>query len=126
MFVSRVKGYKPNFLQMIHVEKRMMMLRFSYDRYDLHADKKVFDDIKRITHTIGAFYQAQNDFYDCFADQLNKLGHDIENRKLSWLATMAMELGSEEQKEVMRKNYGKYGKIELKRMKFKSIPLFKF
>lgn len=80
--------------------------------YDLNVDKRVFDDLKRITLTIGLWYQAQNDFLDCYVDQFSKPGHDIENGKLSWPATMAMKLGSEEQKDVMRKNYGKYGKFE--------------
>lgn len=80
-------------------------------RYDLNADQKAFDAIKLFTPTIGLWYQAQNDFFDLVDDQLNKPGHDIENAKLSWFATMAMIHGSEDQKNIMRKNYGKYGKI---------------
>lgn len=83
-----------------------------FDRYDLKVDQKVFDNIKQITLIIGVWYQAQNDFIDCYVDPVTKPGHDIENGKLSWFAAMAMERGSEEQKNVMRKNYGKYGKIE--------------
>lgn len=79
----------------------------------MNADAKAFDAIKLITPTIGLWYQAQNDYFD-FVDELNKTGHDIENSKLSWFATMAMIHGSEDQKDVMRQNYGKYGKnIEL-------------
>lgn len=63
---------------------------------------------------MGIFYTIQNDFYDCFSDPscLNKPGHDIEIGKFSWLATMAMEHGTEKQKDVMRKYYGKFGKTE--------------
>lgn len=63
---------------------------------------------------MGLWYQVQNDFLD-FSDQGNKPGQDIQNGKLSWFATMAMIHGSDDQKEIMRKNYGKCGKIYLKR-----------
>lgn len=87
------------------------MCIISLCRYDLNADQKAFDVIKLITPTVGLWYQAQNDFLD-FSDQGNKPGQDIEISKLSWFATMAMIHGSENQKNVMRQNYGKYGKID--------------
>lgn len=68
--------------------------------------------MKEITQVIGPWFQAQNDYLDYFVDQKSKPGHDIENGKFSWFAAMVMENGSEYQKDVMRKNYGKYGKIE--------------
>lgn len=74
------------------------------------ADKKIFDDFKEITQIVGPFFQAQNDYLDCYVNQKSKPGHDIENGKFSWFAATTMEIGSEDQKNVMRKNYGKYGK----------------
>lgn len=77
-------------------------------------DKEVFEDMKRITLIIGPWFQAQNDYIDCYVDQHSKPGHDIENGKFSWFATMAMEIGSDDQKDRMRKNYAKYGKFDYK------------
>lgn len=62
---------------------------------------------------MGIYYTALNDYVDCFASQkwLKKPGLDIEIGKFSWLATMAMEHGTEKQKDILRKFYGKYGKF---------------
>lgn len=98
----------------------LKLFRFHLYRYDLNKDRKTFEAIKRITHEIGPFFQAQNDYLDCFADQslLNKPGHDIEIGQFSWFATMAMELGTEQQKDIMRRCYGKCGKIKSSNAKF--------
>lgn len=78
----------------------------------MKANKKIFDDFKEITQVIGPWFRAQNDYLDYYVDQKSKPGHDIENGKFSWFAATTMEIGSDEQKDVMRENYGKYGKIE--------------
>lgn len=84
-------------------------------RGNIHArynDEKLFDVIKEISLGIGYFYQVQNDFLDCFGDSaLQKPGSDIENGKATWLAASTMELGNDQQKDVMRKCYGKNGKM---------------
>lgn len=76
-----------------------------------YKDETVFSDIKKICFEIGHFYQAQNDFLDCFGDPgvLKKPGTDIEDGKCTWLAVSAMELGNDNQKENMEKYYGKNG-----------------
>lgn len=78
----------------------------------MNADKQLFDAVKAITCELGIFYQAQNDFLDCFADAtiLNKPGADIENGICTWLSTMAMQLGNDEQKTVMQNYYGNNGR----------------
>lgn len=90
------------------------MNQFFLHRYDLKTDQRLFDAVKLISHEIAPCYQAQNDFLDCFgkADQLNKPGHDIQNAQFSWFATMTMERGTEQQKDIMRKCYGKHGKVK--------------
>lgn len=83
-------------------------------RYDLNADQKLFDAVKLISNEIGPYYQAQNDYLDCFADQscLNKPETDIQSGQCTWFACMAMELATEQQKDIMRKCYGKSGKVK--------------
>lgn len=65
-----------------------------------------------ISNEIGHFYQVQNDFYDCFGGTvvLKKPGSDIEDGKCTWLAVKALEIGSSQQRDVLKECYGKNGK----------------
>lgn len=92
------------------------MNEISLHRYDLNADQKSFDALKEVCYEIGPYYQAQNEYLDVFGDLscLNKPGNDIQNGSFSWFAAMAMQLGNEQQKNIMRRNYGKRGKFEKK------------
>lgn len=82
-------------------------------RYDFNTHQKSFKAIELISNEIGPFFQTHNEYLDCFDDQsrLNKPGHDIQDGQFTWFATMAMELGTEQQRDIMRRNYGKHGKI---------------
>lgn len=81
--------------------------------FNSYKDEKVFNDIEDISYEIGHFYQVQNDFLDCFGEPgvLQKPGTDIEDGKCTWLATLTMEIGNDQQKEIMKKCYGKNGKF---------------
>lgn len=94
----------------------------------MNVDQKAFEDVKVISNEIAPFYQAQNDFYDCFGDQneWNKSAQDIENGKCTWCAMMAMELGNDQQKDVMRKYYGDFGKMEIKICILNLLIILKF
>ncbi|KAF5781303.1 putative transferase [Helianthus annuus] len=50
--------------------------------------------MKDILVEMGIYYQIQ-------------IGTDIEERKCSWLVAKALELASEEQKQILYENYGK-------------------
>lgn len=80
----------------------------------MSRDQKLFDAIKEITHEFGPYFQAQNDYLDIYDEKnlLNKPGHDIEIGKFSWCATIVMTHGTEQQKDVMRKCYGKKGNMK--------------
>lgn len=61
---------------------------------------------------MGHFYQVQNDFFDCYGDDVNVLkkpGTDIEEGKCTWLAVQAMRYGDEQQKAILAECYGKTG-----------------
>lgn len=88
------------------MKKKMFSVRYK--------DEKAFDDIKDIAFDIGHFYQAQNDFLDCFGDPgvLKKPGTDIEDGKCTWQAALTIEtLGNDRQKGIMKECYGKKGRI---------------
>lgn len=88
------------------------MFTFNCNRYNLDEEKQLFDDVKTIMCDIGYLGQIQNDFMDIYTDSsiTKKTGNDIENGAFCWLSTMAMELGTDEQKDIMKKFYGKNGK----------------
>lgn len=93
---------------MIQYEKLSSFL-FRYN------NEKIFEDMNDICCELGHFYQVQNDFLDCFSDSgiLKKPGTDIEDGKCTWLAVKALENGTNEQKHLMYKCYGKNGKFPL-------------
>lgn len=86
-----------------------VLLRYSFN---LDTQKQLFDDVKSILNEIAYLFQIQNDYMDMYADSnvTKKTMNDIENGAFCWMSTMAMELGTDEQKDVMKKFYGKDGK----------------
>ncbi|KMT04353.1 hypothetical protein BVRB_8g184270 [Beta vulgaris subsp. vulgaris] len=68
-----------------------------------------YSDVKAILLEMGIYFQVQDDYLDCFGDPdtVGKIGSDIEDFKCSWLVVRALELCNEEQKKILRDNYGK-------------------
>eukprot|EP00977_Amphora_coffeiformis_P000369 scaffold98_cov172-Amphora_coffeaeformis.AAC.23 len=72
--------------------------------------KDAFDAARDILITMGVYFQAQDDYLDCFAtpEQLGKIGTDIQDKKCGWLFTKAYhQLANAEQKAYFDKYYGK-------------------
>lgn len=72
-------------------------------------DEELHRQAKTILLEMGHFFQVQDDFLDCFGDpeHTGKLGSDIEDGKCSWLAVVALQRSTKEQREIMEKYYGK-------------------
>lgn len=87
------------------------MIQLHCNRYDLDTHKQLFDDVKTIMNDIGYLCQIQNDVMDMYTDSdiTKKTGNDVENGVFCWLSTMTMEIGTEQQKDVMKQFYGKNG-----------------
>jgi farnesyl diphosphate synthase len=86
------------------------------------TDKAAFDAARNILVTMGVYFQAQDDYLDCYAtpEQLGKVGTDIADKKCGWLFTKAYhELANEEEKAFLDKHYGrcKVGSPEEKKIK---------
>ncbi|KAF6256016.1 isoprenoid synthase domain-containing protein [Scenedesmus sp. NREL 46B-D3] len=67
-----------------------------------------FDLARSICVTMGQYFQIQDDFLDCYGDPavIGKIGTDVEDAKCCWLVCTALKEASEEQKAVIKANYG--------------------
>jgi len=73
-----------------------------------YTDKKVFEAAKEMCVGIGIYFQAQDDFLDCYGDPkvIGKIGTDIESGKCSWLMADALSRCSATQRQLIQQNYG--------------------
>jgi len=73
-------------------------------------DVKAYDAAREILVTMGIYFQAQDDFLDCYGtkEQIGKIGTDIQDKKCGWLFVHAYHhLCNAEQKALLDKHYGK-------------------
>ena len=68
------------------------------------GDSKFVDAVKNILIETGVYFQAQDDYIDCFGSEsiTGKYGTDIEDGKCTWLLATALEKGTPEQIEVLK------------------------
>jgi len=74
------------------------------------TDKEAYGAAREILVEMGVYFQAQDDFLDCYAtpEVLGKIGTDIADKKCGWLFTKAYhELANETQKAFLDEHYGK-------------------
>mmetsp|Transcript_11076 Transcript_11076/g.24406 ORF Transcript_11076/g.24406 Transcript_11076/m.24406 type:complete len:414 (-) Transcript_11076:352-1593(-) len=74
------------------------------------TDLKEFNATREILMIMGIYFQAQDDFLDCYGtpEQIGKIGTDIQDKKCGWLFVHAYhQLASPEEKAVFDKVYGK-------------------
>ncbi|BAM81099.1 farnesyl-diphosphate synthetase [Cyanidioschyzon merolae strain 10D] len=78
-----------------------------------------YQQAKEILLEMGAYFQAQDDFLDCFGDPVvtGKVGTDIEERKCTWLIVEALKCCSPAQREMLRCSYGKQDSDSVARIK---------
>lgn len=70
------------------------------------SDPELTDQFKPIFRQIGALKQINNDYSDCFGNEPEKNGTDIQDNKCSWLAITFLERATDQQKRIFIDNYG--------------------
>lgn len=72
------------------------------------TDAEKHRQAKTLLLEMGNFFQVQDDYMDCFGDPevTGKIGTDIQDGKCSWLAVVALQRATPEQKQIMEECYG--------------------
>jgi farnesyl diphosphate synthase len=86
--------------------------------------KEAYDAAREILIIMGVYFQAQDDYLDCYAtpEQLGKIGTDIQDKKCGWLFTKAYhELSTSEQRNYLDRYYGKCKVGSLEEQKIKEL-----
>jgi farnesyl diphosphate synthase len=70
------------------------------------ADKLAAESLRKLFMELGFYFQVQDDYLDVYGDpaQTGKIGTDIYEGKVTWLACTAFKLANEDQKAVIRAN----------------------
>ncbi|BBN06613.1 farnesyl diphosphate synthase [Marchantia polymorpha subsp. ruderalis] len=92
-------------------------------------DEAKFEAAEKILVQMGTYFQVQDDYLDCYGDPafIGKIGTDIEDTKCSWLVVQALQRASEDQKNVIKENYGKKdpSKVAIIKQLYKELNLEK-
>jgi farnesyl diphosphate synthase len=71
---------------------------------------EAYNAARDILIEMGVYFQAQDDYLDCYgtAEQIGKVGTDIQDKKCGWLFTKAYhELCTPDQRRLLDDHYGK-------------------
>ena len=73
------------------------------------TDKGKYDMTREICMDLGHYFQAQDDYIDCFGDPevTGKVATDIEDNKCTWLVVEFLKTASDAEKIAIEKNYGR-------------------
>jgi len=84
-------------------------------------DQKAYDNAREILMVMGIYFQAQDDYLDCYATKevIGKIGTDIQDKKCGWLFCKAYcELKiSEKQRSTLKANYGFWDDAKVAKVK---------
>jgi len=73
------------------------------------TDREAFIKAEEILLVMGEYFQAQDDYLDCYGDPsiIGKHGTDILDNKCSWLIVQALKHANPEQRRCLDENYGR-------------------
>ena len=73
------------------------------------TDPSLYKQAEEICKEMGALFQVQDDYLDCYGDpeRIGKVGTDIRDNKCSWLINTALETCTKAQRKTLEANYAK-------------------
>ncbi|XP_014476182.1 PREDICTED: farnesyl pyrophosphate synthase-like [Dinoponera quadriceps] len=82
-------------------------------------DREMLRQAKTILLEMGHFFQVQDDYLDCYGklEVIGKVGSDIEEGKCTWLAVVALQRVTLEQRKILEECYGCSDPEKIKRVK---------
>ncbi|XP_068108657.1 farnesyl pyrophosphate synthase-like [Hyperolius riggenbachi] len=82
-------------------------------------DEQEHRNAENIFMEITTFYQAQDDYLDCFGDPsvMGKASTDIQENKCTWLVIEALKRVTPEQRRLLEENYGQDEAEKVQRVK---------
>jgi len=98
---NSIVKYKTSYYS-FHLPVALAMYMAGITNAEVHRQAKV------LLLEMGNFYQVQDDYMDCFGDPAvtGKVGTDIQDGKCSWLAVVALQRCTPQQRKVMEECYG--------------------
>ena len=83
------------------------------------TEPQLYNQARNILLQIGHYFQATDDFLDCFGDPevIGKIGTDIQDGKCSWLIVKALEVASAEEKKILARHYGSQDQTDIEIVK---------
>ncbi|KAH3899683.1 probable Farnesyl pyrophosphate synthase [Saccharomycodes ludwigii] len=72
------------------------------------ADEKDLKQAHDVLIPLGEYFQIQDDYLDCFgkAEDIGKIGTDIQDNKCSWVINTALTKCTPEERAILDSNYG--------------------
>ncbi|PSN57541.1 Farnesyl pyrophosphate synthase, partial [Blattella germanica] len=112
-------GGKPN-LDKFTMKRYESIVKYKTAYYSFHLpvalamymsgymDEEMHRQAKTILLEMGHFFQVQDDYLDCFGDPevTGKIGTDIQDGKCTWLAVVALQRATPEQRAMFAECYG--------------------
>ncbi|CAL4992512.1 unnamed protein product [Urochloa decumbens] len=127
---------EPNDVEKYNIQAYRRIVKYKTSYYSFYlpvacalllygAKLENFSGLRDILIEMGIYFQAQDDYLDCFEDphKIGKIGTDIEDHKCSWLVVEALGQGNINQIEELVKNYGQKDQTSVSKVKSTYLTL---
>ncbi|XP_046662287.1 farnesyl pyrophosphate synthase-like isoform X2 [Homalodisca vitripennis] len=117
---NSIVKYKTSYYS-FHLPVALAMYMAGISNAEQHRQAKI------LLLEMGNFFQVQDDYMDCFGDPAvtGKIGTDIQDGKCSWLAVVALQRCTPDQRKILEECYGSHDpeKVDAVRNVYNQINL---